>query len=168
MRNWLLFVLLISLTHCASAQQGYLFVKKGIKKKRTYAEGDGIRLRGTDGYLYSGVITLLKNDTIYINGLPLARTAVSQVLLGKRKKKFHIDPKQLLLITGGAALVTAGLTLSKQASFGESLKSAAVIGYGPIAVSWIASKISFKRRKFRIGRRFRLQIIDFHLPYKAF
>ena len=168
MKRPVIFLLLILLYHTGFAQRGFLFVKKGIKKVRTFQEGDRIMLRGHDGYLYTGPITLLKNDTIYINGLPLARTDVSTVLLKRKKKTFRIDPGQFLLITGGVALVTAGLSLSKQADFPEALKAGTTIGYGPLLLSFIQSKISLRRKKFRIGRKFRLQVLDFHLPYKAF
>ena len=168
MKTCIFFLLFMGLLQPGFAQRGYLFVKKGAKKVKTYEEGDRIRLLGRDGYLYTGVITLLRNDTIYLNGLPLARTEVARVLLGRKKKPFRVDPAQLLLITGGVVLVTGGLTLSKQADFGEAAIAGATIGYGPLLVSYLGSRISLKRKKYKIGRKFRLQVLDFHLPYKAF
>ncbi|RYY62649.1 MAG: hypothetical protein EOO05_02055 [Chitinophagaceae bacterium] len=168
MKTFLFFLLFMGFLHQGIAQRGYLFVKKGAKKVRTYEEGDRIRLLGHDGYLYTGVITLLRNDTIYLNGLPLARTEVERVLLGRKKQSFRIDPKQMLLITGGVVLVTGGLSLSKQAKFGEAAIAGATIGYGPLLISYLGSKISLKRKKYKIGRRYRLQVLDFYLPYKAF
>ncbi|RYY53142.1 MAG: hypothetical protein EOO09_19025 [Chitinophagaceae bacterium] len=161
-------LLLMGLYTTCDAQYGHLYVKKGIKKKKEYSEGDRISLRGRDGYLYTGIITLLRNDTIFINGLPLPRTAVASVLNPRKKKKFQLEPKQALVIAGGMVLVTGGLTLSKQASFGEAVKAAAVIGVAPMIIPFLSSKISLRRKKYRIGRKFRLQVLDFYLPYKAF
>lgn len=151
----------------ASSQTGYLFVKKGIHKKKTYQEGERIMVQVKDGTIYSGLITLLLNDTIHINGLPIPRKDVTSVILSKKqKKKFELDVKEFLLITGGVGLVTGGLTLSKQASFKEALTAGLVIGYSPLVLQYLRSKISFKRRQYRIGKKFRLQMLEFHIPYK--
>jgi hypothetical protein len=167
MNRLLLFIVFFCFSLVASSQTGYLFVKKGIKKKRTYAEGDRIMLQVKDGSIYTGLITLLLNDTIYINGRPIPRPDVTAVVLNNReRKKFHIDAKDLLLITGGVALTTAGLTLSHQAKFREALTAGTVIGYGPLAFAYLKSKISFRRKRFRIGKKFRLQMLEFHIPRK--
>ncbi|MEO5563108.1 MAG: hypothetical protein ABIR18_06725 [Chitinophagaceae bacterium] len=164
--NRLLFLLLFLFSSSFLQAQGYLFVKKGYKKKKTYEEGDRILLQVQDGTVYSGLITLLLNDTIYINGKPVPRVDVKAVVLNKRKKKFHLEPKQLLLITAGVALTTAGLTLSEQAKFKEALAAGLTIGYSPLLIQYLGSKISFKRKKFKIGKKFRLQVLDFHMPRK--
>jgi len=165
-RLLLLFIFLLSfvLTH---SQTGYLFVKKGVKKKRTYTEGDNIFLRLQNDTLYYGMITRLMNDTIFVSGRPVPRIAVKEVIIStKTRKSFHVPAKDLLLITGGVALVTAGLTLSKQADFDEALIAGAVIGYGPLVIGYLKSKISLKRKKYRIGKKFRLQVLDFYIPRK--
>jgi len=167
MNRLLIILLFLFSTSYIHGQTGYLFVKKGYKKKRTYTEGDRIILQVREGTIYDGVITLLLNDTIYINGLPIARPEVSKlILINKKKKTFHLEPKDFLLITAGVALTTAGLTLSKQAKFKEALTAGLVIGYSPLAINYIGSKISFRRRKFRIGKKYRLQVLDFHIAPK--
>jgi hypothetical protein len=170
MNRLLLILLILFSTSYIQAQTGFLFVKKGYKKKRTYTEGDRVILQVQQGTIYNGVITLLINDTIYINGLPIPRPEVSKVILiNKKKKTFHLEPKDFLLITGGVALTTAGLTLSKQADFKEALTAGLVIGYSPLLINYIGSKISFKRKKFRIGKKYRLQVLDFHIvPKRGF
>lgn len=149
------------------SQTGYLFVKKGFKKKRTYTEGSTIYLRLQNDSLRYGMITRLMNDTIFLSGRPIPRIAVKEVIIHDRKRKpFHVDGKTLLLVTGGVALVAGGLTLSKQADFNEALIAGVVLGYGPLAIGYLKSKISLKRKKYRIGRKFRLQVLDFYIPRK--
>lgn len=148
------------------SQTGYLFVKKGYRKKKTYVEGDRILLQVKEGAIYGGLITLLLNDTIYINGRPIPRTDVNAVIVGRPTKKFHLEAKDFLLITGGVALTTAGLTLSNQASFREALTAGLVIGYAPLLLKYLGSKISLRRKKFKMGKKFRLQVLEFHLPYQ--
>jgi hypothetical protein len=169
MNRLLLLLLILFSSTIVHAQTGFLFVKKGYKKKRTYTEGDGIVLQIKQGTIYSGTITLLINDTIYINGIPVPRPEVTRVILARRKKGFHLEAKDFLLITAGVALTTAGLTLSEQADFKEALAAGLTIGYSPLVLKYLGSKISLKRKKFRIGRKFRLQVLDFHIvPKRAF
>jgi hypothetical protein len=144
---------------------GYLFVKKGFHKKKIYVEEDRIILELQNGTVYRGLITLLKNDTIFINGKPVPVASVKSVILREGpSKRFHVSGKALLLITGGVALTTLGLTASKQAKFKEALTAGLVIGYAPVLVQYLGSKISFKRKKYPIGKKFHLQVLDFHLP----
>jgi hypothetical protein len=166
----LLFLLsfLLLTAFAAQSQVGYLFVKKGYKKKKIYTEGDRILLQVNDGRMVAGIITLLRNDTVFINGQPMPRRSVTAVYPARKsKKKFHVGTKELLLITGGVALATAGLTMSKQAEFGEAAMAGAVIGFGNLGAQWLLSR-SFSRKKFKIGKKFQLQVLDFHIQRRGF
>lgn len=167
MNRLLPFLFLFSFAYISHAQTGYLFIKKGFRKKKTYTEGESIYLRLNNDSIYAGLITRLMNDTIYLGGRPVPATRVKEIILRpKAKEPFHIDAKNFLLITGGVALVTAGLTLSEQAEFNEALLAGTVIGYGPLVVGYLKSKISLRRKKYRIGKKFRVQVLDFYLPRK--
>ena len=161
----LLFLLFISCSVVGSSQQGFLFIKKGIHKKRTYTEGDDLHIRLGDGSYRKGVITLLRNDTVFINGEPIPRPLITDVLIKKRRASPPPDVKTLLLVAGGAALTTTGLTLSKQASFKQALTAGLTIGFGPIIINYIGSRFMrlIKRHRFHIGRKFRLQVLDFYI-----
>ena len=166
--NRLLLLFAFSFSFLSShSQTGYLFIKKGHKKKRTYLEGENIYLRVQNDTIYYGTITRLMNDTIFVSGRPVPRSAVKEVLIPSDKsRKFHISTKDFLLVTAGVALVTAGLTVSNQAEFEQALLAGTLIGYGPLAIGYLKNTVSFKRRKYRIGKKFRLQVIDFYLPRK--
>jgi hypothetical protein len=154
----------------ASYQQtGYLFIKKGGKKKRTYSEGDWIQFRLQNGTNIKGVITLLRNDTIFLNGNPVPRPEITTVILNERTKKpFPADKNTLLALTGGVALTTVGLSLNDQNKPEKALLIATVIGYGPLLVKHILGRFLYTlhRKKFRIRKQFRLQVLDFHIPHK--
>lgn len=166
--NRLLFLTIFLFASLLShSQTGYLFVKKGYKKKKTYTEGENIYLRLQNDSLYYGMITRLMNDTIFVSGYPVPCKNVKEVIVSKKERKaFQMSAKDFLLITGGVALVTGGLTLSEQADFKEALTAGLVMGYGPLLIGYAKSKISLKRKKFRIGKKFRLQVLDFYLPRK--
>jgi hypothetical protein len=162
-----LFISLLFILFCfsASSQSGYLFVKKGIKKKKIYTEYDNIYLRLNNGSYRYGMITRLMNDTIWVAGNPIPRTSVAEVVIRKKeKKKFHVGVQNALLITGGVALTTAGLSISKQASFKEALIAGLVLGYGPLVIGYLSNKISLSRKSYKIGKKFQLQMLDFYIP----
>jgi len=134
---------------------------------KTYTEGENIYLRLQNDSVYYGIITRLMNDTIYISGRPIPCKKVKEVIIRQKDQNaFYISAKDFLLITGGVALVAGGLTLSEQADFNEALIAGSVIDYGPLVIGYVKSKISLKRKKYRIGKKFRLQILDFYLPRK--
>lgn len=163
--NRLLFIVsLLLLVQHAQSQRGFLFVKRGQTKKKTYAEGERIYLQLKNDTLYTGIITQLRNDSIFLNGRPIPTRDVKAVIVGQKVKRKLVTGKDLLLITGGVALTTAGLSISKQATFKEALTAGLVIGYSPLLLKYIGSKIRLKRLRYKIGKKFRLQMIDFHIP----
>jgi hypothetical protein len=168
LRSFFIILFLLSFFFSFS-QQGFLFVKKGFRKKQVYTEGDAINLRLNDGSYRSGIITLLRNDTIFINGQPVYRPLIKEVLLKRNPKKpFPADTKTILMIAGGAALTTAGLILSKQATEKEALIAGPVIGFAPLLLKHFGGRLirAMVRKKFRIGKKFHLQVLDFHVPQK--
>ncbi len=167
MNRLLLIIVFCFFFFSTHSQTGYLFIKKGHKKKRTYLEGENIYLRLQNDSIYYGRIIRLMNDTIFLAGRSIPRIAVKEVLTPPDKsRKFHISTRDFLLVTAGVALVTVGLTASGQADFEEALLAGTVIGYGPLAIAYLKNTVSFQRKKYRIGKKFRLQIIDFYLPQK--
>jgi hypothetical protein len=162
------FILLLSilLSSASFSQAGYLFVKKGIKKKRVYMEGSTISLKLVDGTHAYGVITLLRNDTIFLNGKPIHKTAVKEVLLKRKPKTPFPDAKTLALIGVGSALTSYGLTLNNKTNRDEALLAGPVIGFAPLLIKHFGGRAirAIPRKKFRIGKKFYLQILDFHIP----
>lgn len=167
MARLLTITLLLLCAFFVQSQQAYLFIKKGGHKKKVYVEIDRITLGLKNGTIVRGLITFLKEDTLFINGKPIPTSSVQSVILREGKNEsFKIDGKTWLLISGGVVLTTLGLTASKQANFKQALTAGAVIGIAPILIYYLKSKISFKRKKFIIGKRFRLQVLDLHMPYR--
>jgi hypothetical protein len=138
------------------SQTGYLFVKKGIKKKKIYIEGDAIQVKLQDGTYRNGYITLLRNDTIFINGQPVHKTFVKEVLMKRKPKKPFPDAKTLALIAAGSALTSAGLAISDKDHQGEALIAGPVIGFGPLLIKHFGGRAirSIPGKKFRIGKKF--------------
>jgi hypothetical protein len=132
-----------------------------------------INLKLTDGSRAYGMITLLRNDTIFLNGRPVPTHWVKEVVLKRKPKKPFPDGKTIALIGAGAVMTSAGLGLSKQATVKEAVIAGPVIGFGPLLIKHFGLRVLrlIPRGKFRMGKKFRLQVLDFHLPprrYKSF
>ena len=164
--------LLLALSFCflytiSPAQiNGYLYVKKGIKKKRTYTEGDRIYLQLKNDTIVSGLITLLMNDTIFLRGKPIPLSKIQAVLIPRKKNRFPADAKTMLLIGAGSGLTAVGLTLNDNEDWDDAIIAGLAIGYGGLITKYLGNGVlhALQRKKFRIGRKYRLLLIDFHIP----
>jgi hypothetical protein len=164
----LLLIFILLLTQDCLSQQSFLFLKKNGHKKRTWVEGDIIRLRLVNDDVLEGRILLLRNDSIFINGLVFRTGDVRQVLLKRKEKKpFPVDGMQMLYITGGVALATIGMTASGWEPAGRALLYSSIIGYGPILLTAMYRNLNLRRKHFDIGKKFRLQVLDFYLPVQS-
>lgn len=149
------------------SQQSYLFLKKGRKKVRTWYEGDVIRLELKKDGIPEGRILLLRNDSIFLTGdLVFRTTDVKRVLIRRKTKKpFPINGEQAAWIAGGVALTTVGLRVAKwETNTGKALLYSSVIGFGPILITALTNQIHFRRKDYPIGKKFRLQVLDFYMP----
>jgi len=161
----LLLVILFASEYC-DAQQSFLFLKKNGHKKRTWTEGDIIRLQLVNDDLLEGRILLLRNDSIYINDLAFRTGDVKRVIVKRKERKpFPVNGVQALYIAGGVGLATVGMkTAGWTETYGKALLYSSVIGYGPILLSAAMQHMNLRRKHFDIGIKFRFQVLDFYVP----
>ena len=168
--NRLLLCIFFVFSSLASYQQpNYLFIKKGIHKKKTFSEGDRIHVQLQNGQDKKGMITMLRDNVVYINDTPIPKEQIAMVIVdGKGKKPFPADFKTMLLIGGGVALTAIGLSLNNQNTPKAALIAAAGIGYGPLLIKHFGGRFFYllHRKKFRVGKKFRLQVFDLYVPGK--
>ncbi|HEU4471405.1 MAG TPA: hypothetical protein VFR58_09990 [Flavisolibacter sp.] len=161
MQKWLLIVLLM-VSQAAVGQHGMIFVKKrGLKKVATFVEGAPIVFHKKDGSIVNGVLALVRNDSLYVNGYSHHISTVSRIII--RPKNQSIVP-DLLLTTAGVGIATAGITLAKWKDFKGALLYSSGMGYGQLLIKNV-SRLS--RKQYRIGRKFRLQTLDLHFRRPA-
>lgn len=169
MNRLLLLLLLLLCCTAAYLQPNYLFIKKGIHKKKTYAEGDKIHIQLKDGNEKTGIITRIINNTVYINGVEFTQEEIAAVILdGKKKKPFPVDFKTMLLIGAGAGLTALGLSLNDANEPTTALLAGFTIGYAPLLLKHFGGRILYalKRKKYKMGKKFRLQVFDIYVAPK--
>ena len=158
-----LLILLLLIGNVCIAQKGYLLVKKNGRKVRTFPERTVITIQTDRSGVRQGYINIAKNDSIFIGGVGFHQSEIKKIILRQSKKlSLKIDPKLIALITLGVGLSTAGMTLSKYETFSTALTYSATLGYSPILISTIRNKISFSRKKYKIGKKFTVQVLDFY------
>jgi len=147
------------------SQQGYLFVKKGYHKKVTYIEGDQIHVKLRDGSIVQGYISLLRNDTVFINGWGIPRAAIIEVRLDPDlKQPFSTGGKNALLVIGVATLTTVGLLVTKQAKEEKALVAGMIAGVAALLIKHFGTRLGlFVRKKYKIGKKYHLQVLEFHM-----
>lgn len=157
--------IILMISTISYTQTGYLFVKKGIKKKRVYTEGSMLQLRLENGDIIKGYITLLRNDSILINGYPIHKTFIKEILLPRKPKKPFPDIKTVGLITAGSVLTSLGLSLNNHQNRNEALIAGPIIGFAPLLINHFGGRFfrAIPRKRFRIGKKFRLQVLDFQI-----
>ncbi len=151
-----LLLLFLLLGHVAGAQRSFLFIKKrGIKKVGTYYEGSAIRIRAEFGYI-EGYITRIKSDSLFINTLPIAFADIREVVIRPKKKDPYLK-EQLLYSAAGMAITTTGMTLAEWTDWRTALGTSVSIA----GASYLPRLFGiFKRRRYRIGKKFTLSPID--------
>lgn len=156
-------LLLLLCTAVATAQYNELVLRKnGIAKKR-YAEGATISLQTTLGLKYSGTIYLIQNDSIYFIGGGIHKRDVA-IVFKKQKKKHRFIPfntQAFLYSNLGIPLFTAGLVISGE-PFVNSLVSGVALVYIPVLLYNAQQLIFNGNKKYRIGNKYDLQVLDFY------
>jgi hypothetical protein len=163
MKSKLLLFLFIVAAFTATAQFNELVLRKnGISMKR-YREGSVITLQTILGMKYSGVIYLIQKDSVYFSGGGIHMRDIAAVYK-KQKGRYRVlpfDTKTFLLTNAGIPLFTAGLVISGE-PFQQSLLSGIGLVYIPIVLYNMQQLIFKGNKKYRIGSKYDLQVMDFY------
>jgi hypothetical protein len=164
MRIFLLLACLLFLEN-SHAQKGMLFVKKhGYKRVAVFVEGDFIKFRLKDNSTVEGHIALIKNDSIYVNGVGFDKDELERIIIRKNDVKGLWS--QFMITTAASAALVGILYLGdKEKEDPNIIPKVAVISYTPIV--WRALKF-LKRKKYRLGKKFVLQTVDLHFNDKKY
>jgi hypothetical protein len=140
------------------AQKGFLYVKKkGFKKVSTFQEGSIIKFETKEQQVVYGIMTLVKKDSILVNAQWFKASSIVKIFL--REKTVEFPTTTFLWTTLGVGISTGGMTLAKWTSFRKALAYSAGIGYGNFLIQFFPK---FRRKKYRIGKKFTLQTFDLH------
>lgn len=162
MNQHLLLLLFLGFFSPVWSQPNKLFVKKGIHKKKVFSEGDRIYVLLDNAQEHKGIITNLQDSIVYINGREVSINRIRAVYIEGIRKNQLPDAKTLLLIGAGVGLTTLGLSLNDANDPQTALIAGATIGYGPLVAKFLFGRLFYalKRKKFKIGRKYQLQVFD--------
>ncbi len=135
---------------------------------KRYREGSVISLQTKLGMKYSGVIYLIQKDSVYFSGGGIHMRDIA-VVYKKQKKRYRVlpvDTKTFLLTNAGIPLFTAGLVISGE-PFQQSLLSGIGLVYIPIVLYNLQQLIFKGNKKYRIGSKYDLQVMDFYPSEKV-
>ncbi len=136
------------------AQRGVIFIKKkGYKKVASFAEGQQIHFRNHQGEHVKGMIWIVRNDSLMVDGQMHALTSFSRIYLREKSKL----AREVLITTGGILAASGFMHLAGWSRFDDALTHNATLGYGNILVRNLSK---FKRRQYVIGRKFSIQALD--------
>jgi len=145
----------------AQRTEPQLLLRKNGKVIKRFYRGDDIIITTSLQQPLYGYITGIKEDSIFLNQIGFSLKEITALQKPKSPKKtMQISAEQLALITLGVGLTTAGITLSEWENFGTSLAYASVLGYGPIVVNKIMTARIFKKKRYHLGKKFGLQVLD--------
>jgi hypothetical protein len=167
MKAFYLFVCLLLFSFSSSAQFNQLILRKnGIAQKR-YSEGSVITIQTKLGLKYSGTIYLIQNDSIYFSGGGIHKNDIVAVFKnsGTKGKIIPFSKEAFLYANAGIPLFTAGLVISGQ-PFVTSLIAGVTLVYAPILFYNIKRIITNGSRRYSIGKKYDLQVLDLYRAEK--
>ncbi|MGZ8537242.1 MAG: hypothetical protein ACXWV9_03215 [Flavisolibacter sp.] len=147
------------------AQKGMLFVKKhGYKRVAVFVEGDFIKFRLKDRSIIEGYIALIKNDSIYVNGVGFDKEELERIIIRKNDAKGLLQ--QFMITTAASAALVGILYLGdKDKEDPDIIPKVVVISYAPFVIRGIKF---LKRKKYSLGKKFKLQTVDLHFNDKKY
>jgi len=162
-----LLVVFIFLSPLAFSQAAHIQVLKNGKVKKRIPEGTYIKLTDRNGSLFIGPYRVISDSTLVIGNVPVQISRMREMKLLTKKEKHEFDTKRFAYSSLGVALSTAGMALSKWEPLPRAALYSSVLGYSNYAIEPI-SRISFKKKKFKVTRKRKLRIwtIDNYDPAK--
>lgn len=163
MRQFFTFLILIlSLSVTAQNYNQLLLRKNGITIKR-FAEGTAIHLKSKLGLEYSGTIYLIQNDSIYFsnNGIHIRDIGTVYKKVKSRSPVIPFSKEAFLYSNLGIPLFVTGLLISGE-PFARALIFGVGIVYAPIVLYNVKRLLFGVNRKYVIGKKFDLLVLDIH------
>jgi hypothetical protein len=155
-------LLLIFSADC-NAQFNQLLLRKHAKSHRIYREGSTITIETKLGMQFTGTIYLIQNDSLYFSGSAINTNEITAVLKKptRQRRVIPFDNQTFLWANAGIPLFAGGLILSGEPT-GRSLLSGVGLVYGPILLYNMQRIIANKGKRFPIGEKYDLRVLDLH------
>lgn len=141
-----------------------LNLKNNGKLIKKYYKGDPIIIITNYHQSVQGVISNMFNDSLFINQIGFSLKEIIGVKKIIYKKSVGMSAEQYGLIALGSLLMATGVYVAGWEDLKTSATYGLAIGFGPIIVNKLVSSASIlKRKKYMLGNKFQLQILDLQI-----
>lgn len=105
MRKLFVFLLLLTVMH-TRAQTNLLVLEKNGSNVKTFSAGMDITMETIYHQWFDGIITIIRNDSVYINGFPFHYKEIATIK--RERKKLNYEADGVILMAAGAGVLLLG------------------------------------------------------------
>jgi hypothetical protein len=148
------------------AQTDVLLLQKNGRNIKTYAPGMYIAVHTVYDQWLEGTLTDLKNDSVYVNGVPFHVHEIDEIR--ENFSKLHLQSAGTILIVAGVGILALNVIngIYTNESAGEWVKPSGWITAGAFIAAGVILK-TLKYKNYPIGKKYTLHYLDLrakHVP----
>jgi hypothetical protein len=141
------------------SQTDVLLLQKNGRNIKTYAPGMYITIHTVYDQWLEGTLTDLKNDSVYVNGIPFHVHEIDE--LRENFSKLHLQSAGTILIVAGVGILALNVIngIYTNESSGEWIKPSGWITAGAFIAAGVILK-TMKYKNYPIGKKYTLHYLD--------
>jgi hypothetical protein len=164
MKKLFLFFLVITAMH-TRAQTNLLVLEKNGENVKTYSAGVDITIQTIYHQWFDGVITAIRNDSIFVNGFPFHYKEIEVIRKDRKKLNYEADGVLLMVAGGGVILLGAVNGLYRGDKAGSWFSTTSYITAAALLVGgYLLARSRYKY--YRIGKKYTLDYLALDLNRK--
>ena len=149
------------LSFCATAQTDVLILKRNGANLKTYTAGMSIRLQTIYDQWLEGTLTNIRNDSIFLNGLPFHYKEISAIRVEYKKLNVASEGILLMVAGGGVLFLGAANGLYRKDNAKDWYKPSSYVVSGAL---FLGGFLLFRSRAktYKIGRKFSVEYFEWN------
>ena len=157
MKHLLICILLLTSIR-SEAQTDVIILEKNGENVKTYAAGVEITMETVYNQWFTGTIELLRNDSIFINGMPFHYKEIASIRRERTSINYQTDGSLLMVAGGGVLLLGAVNGLYRHDKASTWFAPASFITAGSFLIlGFLIRKSQFKT--YHIGKKYSIQYL---------
>lgn len=154
----LLVVIFLIASVSSKAQTDVIILEKNGENVKTYAAGVDITMQTIYNQWFSGTIELIRNDSIFLNGMPFHYKEIAGIRRERTSINYQTDGSLLMVAGGGVLLLGAVNGLYRHDKASKWYAPASFITAGSFLIlGFLIRKSQFKT--YHIGKKYSVQYL---------